>query len=332
MDTSSAERRQKFNSLETVFNALIATQQDLLKLMGNVCIIHFYYMEVFKRLIVAKADMRTIRKYLIDYFGIFRSVSLEIQVIRNGKLDRAYDVTNTPTEFIHPDIYGSFNPQSRVVGDTTRLSLRSISGFNFMKDNLLPSLNLQNPMLHLQIQCVRDVVKDFDDKICSMKSCFYNWEMDLVAMFDNVQQILQTKLCYGYKNTVGGYTYDLSWEPKQPVIYRKYPNMNIPFETIAFNMENNAALIKYNINNCVIPDAFGVFFAARVTNSVAVRLAVLTKSSGRMERCVVRSFARCQEKIKDRAKISDKVWHDMYITAIDKEIAKKPSEDTDYWF
>jgi hypothetical protein len=332
MEIEDAARREKFNSLKIIFDSLIETQQTLLSLMGNVCIIHFYYLEIFKRLISAKSEMRIIRKYLIDYFCIYRSVNLEIQVIRSGKLDREYDVANTPAQFIHPHLYGSFNPQCRVIGDTTKLSLRSISGFLFLKDDLLPTLNSQNLMLHRQIQCVRDVVKDLEDKVYAMKACFYNWEMDLVDMFDNVQQVLQTKLCHGYKNTVGGYTYVLSWEPKQSIVCRKYPNLNIPFETISFNMMNNAALIKYNIKSGIIPDAFGCYIAARVMNSVSVRLAVLTKSSGRMERCVNRTFARCQEKVENRAKRSEKVWHDMYIAAVDKEIAKKPTKECDYWF
>jgi hypothetical protein len=334
MKLQDATGEEKFWTLREICVALEEiVQTTLVEFLDRVCRTHFYYMEIFRRLTLNPLiKMRIIRKYLIDYFVMIQCALREISVLTDGKLKRLFDVEKTPAMYIHPTINGSFNLEERLAEDAVKLSVRSVNGFRFLTDELLQEIpNLALPELHSEL--LINSIKGLEIRLNSVKLSFYNWEVDLIDMFDNVQQILQTKLCPGYDrflDTDCNYVYSMIMIPPQPLKYRTYPTLHIPMEAVNFNVDNNAALIKFNINHGIIPDAFGCSVATVVMKSTRFQGEIDARIVNQMKKCAARSSERGHEVAQKRVKKSNGVWHAMYLKAV--EIAENTiCLEDNYW-
>jgi hypothetical protein len=110
-DTGSLDEKLIF--LKRLVGELVRFYQQIRVMMVNVGVIHHYYLEIFVRLMTEPcAPVRIIRKYLIDYYVLIRFALREIDLVRNGRLRREFDVGTTLVEFIHTTLRGSFNDRN----------------------------------------------------------------------------------------------------------------------------------------------------------------------------------------------------------------------------
>jgi hypothetical protein len=312
MEIVNQDCERKFIYLSQSFSQLVEVQGPLLLFLDKVLELHCLYGEIFRRFnLIPETDMRTVRKYLGDYYAMIRFAITEIQVLRTGRLFRPYDIANNPIEFVHPTLFGSF--PNGIEGSSCKLSTRSVSGFAFLRNELAQSIRqCQFVPNHPQVEFYRGAFKEMDSKCNQISRSFYNWEMDLFDLFDRVQQVLRTKLCMGYHIAANGY-YDLQLTPEHWRVYRKYPTLNIPIIKVKFDVKVNAAIIKRNITNCVIMQASGCTMGFGVLNDENFRKRVVDCVQNHMEHISKRRFARSQIKFQDRAARSNTLWRAGYV-------------------
>jgi hypothetical protein len=144
----------------------------------------------------------------------------------------------------------------------------------------------------------------------------------MLDMFDNVQQILQTKITMGYDRSKNdtAYFYDLKFTPDNWSVYRRYPTLRIPMDIVQHNVKTNCALTKRNIESLTIPDAFGCFIGVGVMNDIRYRNEVTARVDGLVQLIAARTPVENDLKIQDRALKSNKVWLGMFTRAVEKEL------------
>jgi hypothetical protein len=268
---------------------------------------------------------------LIDYYVLIRFALREIDLVINGRLRREFDVGTTPVEFIHTTLRGSFNGRNE--DNDVLLSIRSVHSFqhhrNIMKTCIRSLTNLDSNSLRNFHATLDSLSVGVDNVRFGLKS----WEVEIVSMFDHAQQLLLTKLCYGYSmiTPAGKTTYDLEWLPEDTNhVFSKFPTLRIPPSTAQFCIDNNAAVTKYNLNKRFIPDAFGYNIFTDILQDQNFVAGVLSD----VETKIFRSEKfNHEERRLNMAKIAEKsntVLSARYHAAVEAEMLNF-SDDVCYW-
>jgi hypothetical protein len=320
---------EKIIFLKRITGEIVRLYQTVREMMVNVGVMHHYYLEIFVRLMREPcAPVRIIRKYLIDYYVLIRFALREIDVVRNGRLRREFDVVTTPLEFVHTTLRGSFADRNEV--DEVLLSLRSLHSFQHYHKVMLKlskDLNLDiNTSGKLQA-----TLDNLSTGVGKVRFGLKNWEVELVSMFDHAQQLLLTKLCYGYSMTTatGSTSYNLEWIPEGNV-FNKFPTLRIPPSTALFLIENNASVTKYNLDKLFIPDAYGYSTFTDILQNQNFVTGVLSDVKIKVFRSEVYNYEQGRSNMAKNAIKSGTILSARYNAAVDAEMLNF-SDDVCYW-
>lgn len=334
-DFSKAHCEKKFSIFTSLCESLLTCHEENLEMMSQICITHFYYMEIFRRLITSEQpkEIRIIRNYLIDYCVMIHSALCKLTVTKDGRLCREYDFINTPPNFIHTKATGSFKKDDEGSDTDIRLSICSVFGLCYLEKKLtkcLTNLKTTAASSAFNMEKIVNLEKNLLHKMISVKSVgtgSKNWELELVEMYDKVQQMLETKICIGYNRNGTEYSYE--WIPKNSFIYRKYPGIVFSPESVNFPVNFNCELVHYNLKMGIIPDAHGCNVFQDLCKDNAFCADVTDLVDGKMNSCLHRSVVDANARMFERAAISHATMYKVYYDRVDAEIANSTTQC--YW-